>query len=140
MNKQVVWGPLSFATAVSIARRGTLRHPLQIIVSVAHLYGVALYFSTSFIEERFRGVAYSRPEAQYFWVYYVGFNAPWVIIPAGECLTFSLAIVHGGYLLTTTAQGIIVYSIRNINRSTSAFDKVAASLDKKKDRLKAAFA
>lgn len=34
---------------------------------------------------------------------------------------------------------IIVYSIRNINRSTTAFDKVAASLDKKRDRLKAAF-
>ena len=28
------------------------------------------------------GVSYSRPEALYFWGYYVGFNAPWVLIPA----------------------------------------------------------
>ncbi|KAJ4392127.1 hypothetical protein N0V93_005749 [Gnomoniopsis smithogilvyi] len=112
-----VWGPLSFATAISIARTASLRHPLQIIVSVAHLYGVALYYLTCFAEEKFNGVAYSRPEFQYFWIYYFGFNALWVVVPAA----------------------IIVYSIRNINRSTTAFDKVAASLDKKRDRLKAAF-
>lgn len=83
-NYQVVWGPLSFATALSTARRGTLRHPLQIIVSVGHLYGVALYYGTCYAKESFEGVVYSRPEFQYFWVYYVGFNAPWVLVPACE--------------------------------------------------------
>ncbi|CAN8096462.1 unnamed protein product [Discula destructiva] len=112
-----VWGPLSFATALSIARTGSLRHVLQIIVSVAHLYGVALYYLTCFFQEKLNGVMYSRPEFQYFWVYFLGFNSPWVVVPTV----------------------IIAYSIRNINRSTTAFDKVAASLDKKKDRLKAAF-
>lgn len=68
---------------MSIARRGSLRHPLQIIVSVAHLYGVALYYATCYAAERYAGVAYSRPEFQYFWVYYVGFNSPWVFVPAG---------------------------------------------------------
>lgn len=67
-----------------MARIGSLRHPLQIIVSVAHLYGVALYYLTCFAEEKFNGVSYSRPETQYFWLYYVGFNAPWVVVPAGE--------------------------------------------------------
>ncbi|PSR83642.1 Emopamil binding protein-domain-containing protein [Coniella lustricola] len=80
---QTVWGPLSFATALSVARTGPWRHPLQIIVSVAHLYGVALYYSTCYAQEQLNGVAYSRPEFQYYWVYYVGFNAPWVIVPAG---------------------------------------------------------
>lgn len=83
-TSQIVWGPLSFATAVSIARRGTLRHPLQIIVSVAHLYGVVLYYATCYAAERYQGIAYSRPEFQYFWVYYVGFNSPWVFVPAGK--------------------------------------------------------
>lgn len=79
-----MWGPLSFAAAVSIARRGSLRHPLQIIVSVAHLYGVSLYYATCYAAEMYQGVAYSRPEFQYFWVYYVGFNSPWVFVPAGK--------------------------------------------------------
>lgn len=81
---QTVWGPLCFATTVSISRGGGLRYPLQIIVSMAHLYGVALYYSTCYVNEKYRGLVYSRPEFLYFWVYYVGFNAPWVIVPAGK--------------------------------------------------------
>ncbi|KAJ0108690.1 hypothetical protein J7T55_015124 [Diaporthe amygdali] len=50
-----VWGPLCFATAVSIVRGGSLRYPLQIVVNVAHLYGVALYYSTCYVNERYRG-------------------------------------------------------------------------------------
>lgn len=44
---------------------------------VAHLYGVALYYATNWFE----GVSYSRPEFIYFWVYYVGFNMPWAVVP-----------------------------------------------------------
>lgn len=80
---QTVWGPLCFATAVSIARGGGLRYPLQIIVCIAHLYGVALYYSTCYVNEKYKGLVYSRPEFLYFWVYYAGFNAPWVVVPAG---------------------------------------------------------
>ncbi|KUI65211.1 3-beta-hydroxysteroid-Delta(8),Delta(7)-isomerase [Cytospora mali] len=113
----MIWGPLCFATAVSIARDGSLRHPLQIIVSVAHLYGVALYYSTCYINERYRGLVYSRPEPLYYWVYYVGFNAPWVVVPAV----------------------LLKNSIGFIQRGTIAIDRAAATLDKKKDRFKAAF-
>lgn len=81
---QIFWGPLSFATALSYARTGRLRHPLSIIVSVAHLYGVALYYSTCYAEEAYKGIVYSRPEWLYFWIYYVGFNAPWVFVPIGK--------------------------------------------------------
>lgn len=83
-STQTVWGPLSFATAISIARTGSLRHPLQIIVSVGHLYGVALYYATCFVEEKLNGITYSRPEAQYYWGYFLGCNMPWVIAPASE--------------------------------------------------------
>ncbi|KAK2604320.1 hypothetical protein N8I77_007262 [Diaporthe amygdali] len=109
-----VWGPLCFATAVSIARNGSLRYPLQIIVSVAHLYGVALYYSTCYVNERYRGLVYSRPEFQYFWVYYVGFNAPWVAVPVW----------------------ILIDSVKAIQRSATAIDKAAATLDRRRHQTK----
>ncbi|KAF4783243.1 emopamil binding protein [Colletotrichum scovillei] len=61
---------------------GTSCVTLQIIMSVGHLYGVVLYYSTSLIELYSNGVSHSRPEFLYFWVYYIGFNAPWVVVPA----------------------------------------------------------
>lgn len=79
---QFLWGPLSFACAASIVLDSDLRHPLQIVMCMAHLYGVALYYSTSLVETHFTGLAHSRPEFLYFWVYYVGFNLPWAIVPA----------------------------------------------------------
>ncbi|KAK3333826.1 Emopamil binding protein-domain-containing protein [Cercophora scortea] len=78
----LIWGPLSIAAAVCIVRRSPLRHLVQAGLCVGHLYGVALYYGTCYFEETFRGVSYSRPEFLYFWVYYVGFNAPWVVVPA----------------------------------------------------------
>ncbi|KAH8782701.1 Emopamil binding protein-domain-containing protein [Diaporthe sp. PMI_573] len=103
------WGPLCFVTAVSVSRGGSLRYILQVIVSMAHLYGVALYYSTCYVNERYKGLVYSRPEFLYFWVYYVGFNAPWVIAPAG----------------------ILIHSVRVIQRSAVAITKAAATLDRR---------
>ncbi|KAI8959755.1 EBP-domain-containing protein [Daldinia sp. FL1419] len=77
-----VLGPLCFANAVAIVRGSPARHALRIVACIAHLYGVALYYSTSLFETYFTGHSHSRPEALYFWVYYVGFNLPWAIIPA----------------------------------------------------------
>ncbi|KAM0474382.1 hypothetical protein ACHAPX_007719 [Trichoderma viride] len=85
-NCQLVWGPLSLLTVFCIRTNHPSRHVFQIIVCVAHLYGVALYYATNWAEQRFHGVSYSRPEFLYFWVYYVGFNAPWAIIPFCESL------------------------------------------------------
>ncbi|KAI2612102.1 EBP-domain-containing protein [Hypoxylon fragiforme] len=78
----LIWGPLCFANAVAIVRGSPSRHALRIIVCMAHLYGVALYYTTSLCELYFTGRSHSRPETLYFWVYYVGFNLPWAIIPA----------------------------------------------------------
>ncbi|KAI0105456.1 Emopamil binding protein-domain-containing protein [Nemania sp. FL0031] len=76
------WGPLCLANAIAIARNSPSRHALRIIACVAHLYGVALYYATSQCEFYFTGRSHSRPEFLYFWVYYVGFNLPWAIVPA----------------------------------------------------------
>ena len=81
---KLVWGPLSFLTAVCIVRDSSLRHPLQMMVCMGHLYGVVLYYATSAAEQHFRGVQHYRPEALYFWVYYFGFNLPWVIVPSSK--------------------------------------------------------
>ncbi|KAF0639581.1 hypothetical protein FPSE5266_03518 [Fusarium pseudograminearum] len=77
----LAWGPLSFLTVFGILRDWHSRHVVQIIVCTAHVYGVALYYLTNWNESRVHGVAYSRPETLYFWVYYVGFNLPWAIVP-----------------------------------------------------------
>lgn len=57
---------------------------LQIIMCVGHLYGVALYYGTCSFEYRCRGVSHSRPEFLYYWVYYLGLNAAWIVVPACE--------------------------------------------------------
>ncbi|KAL7784516.1 Emopamil-binding protein [Trichoderma afarasin] len=75
------WGPLSLIALLCICTNHPSRHLFQIVVCVAHLYGVALYYATNWAEQRFHGVSYSRPEFLYFWIYYVGFNAPWAIVP-----------------------------------------------------------
>ncbi|KAF4452679.1 emopamil-binding (phenylalkylamine Ca2+ antagonist binding) [Fusarium albosuccineum] len=80
----LAWGPLSLLTVAGIVKGTPSRHVVQVIVCTAHLYGVALYYLTNWNESRMHGVAYSRPETLYFWIYYVGFNLPWAVVPFGE--------------------------------------------------------
>lgn len=42
---------------------------------MGQLYGDALYYATSFFDHAVNGISYSRPEALYFWCYFVGCNA-----------------------------------------------------------------
>jgi cholestenol Delta-isomerase len=71
-----------------ILKKSPHRDFFQIIVCTAHLYGVALYYATNWAELQFSGVTYSRPEFLYFWIYYIGFNLPWAIVPSG--MSFAL--------------------------------------------------
>jgi hypothetical protein len=32
------------------------------------------------------GIMHSRPETHYFWIYFVGFNAPFILIPSCKSL------------------------------------------------------
>ncbi|KAH8164664.1 hypothetical protein CIB48_g3594 [Xylaria polymorpha] len=100
------WGPLCLANAIATARNSPSRHALRIIACVAHLYGVALYYATSQCEFYFTGRSHSRPEFIYFWVYYVGFNLPWAIVPA--------------FLLVDSAKAV--------TRAMRALDKADATL------------
>ncbi|KAI9738110.1 MAG: hypothetical protein M1818_005538 [Claussenomyces sp. TS43310] len=75
------WGPLSFILAGLITTSHPLRHSLQIIVCVGQMYGLILYYATSMFDHYYKGVAYSRPEFVYFWIYYFFINFIWAIIP-----------------------------------------------------------
>ncbi|KAF2141287.1 uncharacterized protein K452DRAFT_251086 [Aplosporella prunicola CBS 121167] len=77
----VVWGPVSFLTAWFIVTDSAYRFPFQALVSTGHLYSDVLYYVTSFVDLQ-RGIEHSRPEALYFWGYFVIMNAFWIIIPA----------------------------------------------------------
>jgi len=78
---QVFWGPLSFVTAALIAYDHPLRYPLQLIVSLGQFYGDVLYYATSMFDHYILNVTYSRPEAAYYWGYFVLMNAFWIVIP-----------------------------------------------------------
>lgn len=65
-----------------IATYHPLRHFCQAAVSIAHLYGDLLYYTTFLFDHYLLNVSYSRPEAVYFWGYSVCMNAFWTIILA----------------------------------------------------------
>ena len=50
-------------------------------MSLGQLYGDVLYYATSLFDERLLGLSYSRPEAAYYWGYFVFMNSFWIIIP-----------------------------------------------------------
>ncbi|CAK7201245.1 hypothetical protein SEUCBS139899_003948 [Sporothrix eucalyptigena] len=84
----VVHGSLCYLTAVTIVKdagsptgNSGVRHVLQMLVSTLHLFGVLLYYGTLLFQESLQGTSHCRPEFLYRWVYFVGMNAPWVVVP-----------------------------------------------------------
>lgn len=43
-----------------------------------------LYYATAFFDHYVMDVTYSRPEAFFFWFYFILMNAFWIAIPGGE--------------------------------------------------------
>ncbi|KAF4550647.1 Hypothetical protein D9617_16g014350 [Elsinoe fawcettii] len=77
----ICWGPLCYICAWTIMTDSTYRYPFQLIVSLGQFYGDVLYYATSMFDHYMLDTAYSRPEAFYFWGYYVLMNAFWIVIP-----------------------------------------------------------
>lgn len=75
------WGPGSFITAYLISVDHPLRYSLQLIVSLGQFYGDVLYYATSLFDHYILNMSYSRPEAAYYWGYFVLMNAFWIVIP-----------------------------------------------------------
>ncbi|KEZ41557.1 hypothetical protein SAPIO_CDS7724 [Scedosporium apiospermum] len=114
----LVWGPLCFFSAWCIIRESTIRYPVQMMVCMGHLYGVILYYATSAAEQYYRGNSHSRPEFQYFWLYYVGFNLPWVIVPSFLLLR-SIRAMRVAFAMLGRVRGLLTElrgSIHDINQ------------------------
>lgn len=78
---QLLISSLCFLTALCLTTSSPYTHPLKALVSSMHCYGNILYFSTSLLEEGKSGIVYYRPEWLYFWVYFVGMNGIWFVVP-----------------------------------------------------------
>lgn len=80
----ITWGPLSYLTAIGIANSSSWRHPLQLVVSLGHVYGTTLYLTSSFVELYWLNISYSRPEPYYLWFYFFSMNATWLVVPGSK--------------------------------------------------------
>lgn len=73
----VLVGPACLLAVYAIAARKPYSYTLQLAISLCHLYGDTVYFVTAFLE----GDKYSAGQ-YYYWVYYVGANSFWLLIPS----------------------------------------------------------
>lgn len=73
---QTIIGPLCVMAMIAIYRNSPSRHLYQLIISVFHIFSCSLYY----ILDSFKGFSSCDPDPIYFWVYFVGFNSPWIIV------------------------------------------------------------
>ncbi|KAL5612041.1 hypothetical protein BROUX41_000397 [Berkeleyomyces rouxiae] len=76
-----LWGPICFTLVVFTITDHPLRLPLQIVVCVGQIYGDVLYYGTAFLLSILYGTQSSRPEAYYFYGYFIFLNSFWIAIP-----------------------------------------------------------
>ncbi|KAJ1980901.1 hypothetical protein H4R34_002282 [Dimargaris verticillata] len=74
---QFIEGPMLWSAAYCLATGSPHRHLLQLTASVGQLYGSIVYlFSLWFDEWR-----YTAPHPYYYYVYILGMNLAWVVLP-----------------------------------------------------------
>ncbi|KAJ1994596.1 hypothetical protein GGI26_001537 [Coemansia sp. RSA 1358] len=84
-------GSFAVVTAYGLLADSPIRHPAQLITSLAQLYGNVLYMATNYME----GFRYTNPNPQYFYGYFVLLNLPWIIIPTYLIVDSVKSIYHG---------------------------------------------
>ncbi|CAN1848057.1 Probable 3-beta-hydroxysteroid-Delta(8),Delta(7)-isomerase [Linum perenne] len=73
----VLEGPACLLAVYAIARGKSYSYILQFAISLGQLYGTAVYFITSLLEgDNFAATPF------YYYAYYIGANASWVVIPS----------------------------------------------------------
>ncbi|KAJ2526141.1 hypothetical protein GGH19_002893 [Coemansia sp. RSA 1807] len=71
-------GPLCWLTVYAMWTRRSAVHELsQLAASVMHMQSVLLYFGAELLARE----PSCRPEPQYFYMYFVGANLPWLVVP-----------------------------------------------------------
>ncbi|KAF8055095.1 Ebp [Scenedesmus sp. PABB004] len=89
-------GPGCLAIVWAMLRSKPWRHTAVLAVSLGQLYGDVLYFGTCL----HGGVSrHSRPEALYFWFYFVIVNAVWIVVPLA-------CIAHAARAINAAVAGI----------------------------------
>ncbi|XP_022081183.1 3-beta-hydroxysteroid-Delta(8),Delta(7)-isomerase-like isoform X1 [Acanthaster planci] len=71
-------GPGCLLTVWAFTTRHPMRYVMQLAVSIGQTYGVLIYFITEYYDDFAHGPLF---HPVYFWLYVIGFNAPWVILP-----------------------------------------------------------
>ncbi|KAJ2416707.1 hypothetical protein GGI10_000777 [Coemansia sp. RSA 2530] len=94
-------GSFAIVTAYGILTDSPIRHPAQLMTSLAQLYGDVLYFATNYMDN-FR---YTNPHPMYFYGYFVLMNLPWVIIPT-YLIVDSCKSIYRGMLIAQRATSV----------------------------------
>ncbi|OAD03103.1 hypothetical protein MUCCIDRAFT_17136, partial [Mucor lusitanicus CBS 277.49] len=76
-----IWGPLCLTSAYYILRNSPKQYIFQLIASLCHLFSCSLYFIMDLPEARH---CVSSPV--YFYIYFLGFNSPWILASAAASL------------------------------------------------------
>lgn len=74
----LVDGPLALYALYAFITHHPNRYIIQLCLSLCHLYGDVLYFTTEYLED-FNHGPYG--DAIYFWFYFVFMNLLWIVIP-----------------------------------------------------------
>ncbi|KAI8086729.1 Emopamil binding protein-domain-containing protein [Halteromyces radiatus] len=85
-----VWGPLCFASAWTWWQESNHYIFYQLLASLGHCFTCTLYF----VLDIPTGFQHCNPHPFYFWVYFVAFNAPWIIVPCTILYYNSRIILH----------------------------------------------
>ncbi|OBZ90286.1 3-beta-hydroxysteroid-Delta(8),Delta(7)-isomerase [Choanephora cucurbitarum] len=72
-----IWGPLCIASAYYILKGSYKQYSFQLFASMCHLFSCTLYYIVDLPE-----AINCNPSPVYFWVYFIGFNAPWILVSA----------------------------------------------------------
>ncbi|KAJ1980902.1 hypothetical protein H4R34_002283 [Dimargaris verticillata] len=73
-----VGAPLLLANLYCLVVQSPHRHPIQIVVSVGHIYGSLMYLGTNFIDQW----KYTVPHPFYQYAYFYLLSTPWLVFPA----------------------------------------------------------
>ncbi|KAI8367282.1 Emopamil-binding protein [Blakeslea trispora] len=71
-----IWGPLCIASAYYILKGSQRQYTFQSLASMCHLFSCTIYYIVDLPE-----AINCDPSPIYFWVYFIGFNAPWILVP-----------------------------------------------------------
>lgn len=74
--------------ARAIWKQSPQQYLWQLMASMAHLFSTVLYFVMDWPQ----GFPNCDPHPLYFWIYFVAFNSPWLIVSPFVCVCVGLDI------------------------------------------------